>query len=706
MKRIMKRTLSLMLTLALLLAAVGFLTPVEKSLTVSAAEDPRPPIFAAQTGQNNIIGKTITGYQAWFGRGWYHDWGNSADGRGLFFEQYPSVGDYPAESLWESKFGKLNNGDTAYLFDSTDAGVIDTHMKWMRDNNIDCAAVQRFYGYTTNSASSKFAYLKTIMQKAEKYQRTFYLMYDMSGGNGNTATVVNRIKNDFIYNIEGQGLVSSPAYGHAEGKPVVCLWGLSGVDDNYPKYDIAYQLVTWFKERGYYVIIGTPDNGFTKDTSDYAKVYAAADMISPWHVGRYGMGEVGSSLRNMVINDKAYCDEREIEYLPTIFPGFAWTNLKGVDAYNEISRNGGQFLWRQAVVLAMYGCETVYFAMFDEYDEATSLMKAATDSTMLPVGNSYFLTLAADGYWLSEDYYLRLAGAIGKMLDDVALGKVKPADVITNIPIPFSEGPVYYRNGFTYKVVTITDDAGNSNQVPTRVDPGVGTGPYTFPARGGELIELTTYDKAVDKDGNWVYPFAGESTATEKETGRVHRQISQTYFTLAKDTVLSYKLTAGDANGEKVYLNLMLEDGTLLSQEMISVKDTGAKAGETVTVKVPISNSLAGRRVDGVFISCELNESGTFAAEVDDILIEIGEEGVGDFEAVPAPAEGMLGDVDGDEEITSTDARLTLQYYADKIDEEDLDITVADVDGDEAITSTDARLILQLYAGKIEDFPI
>jgi lysophospholipase L1-like esterase len=67
---------------------------------------------------------------------------------------------------------------------------------------------------------------------------------------------------------------------------------------------------------------------------------------------------------------------------------------------------------------------------------------------------------------------------------------------------------------------------------------------------------------------------------------------------------------------------------------------------------------------------------------------------------------GMPGDVDEDEEITSTDARLTLQYYAGKITAEDLDLSVADVDGDGAITSTDARLILQKYAGKIEDFPI
>jgi hypothetical protein len=61
--------------------------------------------------------------------------------------------------------------------------------------------------------------------------------------------------------------------------------------------------------------------------------------------------------------------------------------------------------------------------------------------------------------------------------------------------------------------------------------------------------------------------------------------------------------------------------------------------------------------------------------------------------------------VDGDGTITSTDARLTLQYYAGKIGDGDLDLSVADVDGDKAITSTDARLILQYYAGKIETFP-
>ncbi len=72
-------------------------------------------------------------------------------------------------------------------------------------------------------------------------------------------------------------------------------------------------------------------------------------------------------------------------------------------------------------------------------------------------------------------------------------------------------------------------------------------------------------------------------------------------------------------------------------------------------------------------------------------------------EALDAPA-GLLGDVNGDGKVDSTDARLILQYYAKKIGDGDLDLTLADVNADSKIDSTDARLILQLYAKKISEF--
>ena len=80
----------------------------------------------------------------------------------------------------------------------------------------------------------------------------------------------------------------------------------------------------------------------------------------------------------------------------------------------------------------------------------------------------------------------------------------------------------------------------------------------------------------------------------------------------------------------------------------------------------------------------------------------------------------MLGDVDGDGAITSSDARLVLQLYTGKIlmtptgeifsfENSGVDFSTfaitADVDRDGALTSTDARLILQYYAGKITEWP-
>ncbi len=72
--------------------------------------------------------------------------------------------------------------------------------------------------------------------------------------------------------------------------------------------------------------------------------------------------------------------------------------------------------------------------------------------------------------------------------------------------------------------------------------------------------------------------------------------------------------------------------------------------------------------------------------------------------AAQRAAAGTLGDVNGDEKIDSTDARLILQYYAKKIGESDLNTAVADVNADGKVDSTDARLILQLYAKKISEF--
>ncbi|MBE6767781.1 MAG: hypothetical protein E7549_02580 [Ruminococcaceae bacterium] len=73
--------------------------------------------------------------------------------------------------------------------------------------------------------------------------------------------------------------------------------------------------------------------------------------------------------------------------------------------------------------------------------------------------------------------------------------------------------------------------------------------------------------------------------------------------------------------------------------------------------------------------------------------------------ALLPPPTALLGDVNGDDKVDSTDARLTLQYSVKKIAADAIDTTVADVNGDGKADSTDARLILQYAVRKISKFP-
>ncbi len=73
--------------------------------------------------------------------------------------------------------------------------------------------------------------------------------------------------------------------------------------------------------------------------------------------------------------------------------------------------------------------------------------------------------------------------------------------------------------------------------------------------------------------------------------------------------------------------------------------------------------------------------------------------------AVREVESGLLGDVDGNGKIDSTDARMVLQYAVKKIDASALNVELADVDGSGKVDSTDARLILQYAVRKITNFP-
>ncbi len=67
--------------------------------------------------------------------------------------------------------------------------------------------------------------------------------------------------------------------------------------------------------------------------------------------------------------------------------------------------------------------------------------------------------------------------------------------------------------------------------------------------------------------------------------------------------------------------------------------------------------------------------------------------------------ETLLGDVNGDGKVDTTDAKLIMQYNLALIDETALNLSAADVNGDGDMDTTDAKLIMQLNLELIPEFP-
>ena len=165
---------------------------------------------------------------------------------------------------------------------------------------------------------------------------------------------------------------------------------------------------------------GTPAHWgtLTADSSrdpEWAGVYAAMDVVQPWNVGRYGTLEAVDRWKtDILVPDVRLAAAHHQLYMPVVFPGFSWHNLKKTGQENQIPRLRGEFLWRQAYNAKMAGAKCLKIAMFDEVDEGTAILKAAPHRKDAP-DQGFWLTLDADGADLPSDWYLRLADEITRM---------------------------------------------------------------------------------------------------------------------------------------------------------------------------------------------------------------------------------------------------------------------------------------------------
>ena len=371
--------------------------------------------------------KLLMGYQGWFVcpgdgsqvNGWRHWFRNdNPAATNATVDFWPDISELDTNELFSIGM-TLPDGSTAKVYSAFNSKTVLRHFRWMQDNQLDGVFLQRFVSELSDPRffALRNQVIANVRAGAEKYGRVFAIMYDISGQPANR--LVSALTNDWNYLVRDMRITGSPRYLHHNGKPVVAVWGFgfAGRGDT-PEQALA--AIRFFKSAGCTVMGGVPAywrtlNRDAQSDPAWAAVFRSFDIISPWSVGRYDDDASADHFsRDVIAPDVAAAKAAGCDYLPVIFPGFSWHNLNGGKS-NQIPRRGGVFYWRQAFNAMNAGCTMIYGAMFDEMDEGTAIFKLAPTAGQLPVQGT-FVPLDADGVKLPADWYLRLAGAAGKML--------------------------------------------------------------------------------------------------------------------------------------------------------------------------------------------------------------------------------------------------------------------------------------------------
>ena len=383
----------------------------------------------------SILGKVLAGYQGWFNtptdgsnRGWQHY--KTASGAfepgQVTVDFWPDMSEADADEKYATPFTH-KDGSQANVFSSTNTKTVNRHFKWMNDYDIDGVFFQQFASNLRSNnpkgrANALVVFDNIIAGAKANNNRLVSIMYDLSGSNATTGTMINDIKQHW-QEMANKHEVNDNSKEYVltyQQKPVVAIWGVGfNRTDNYDLDDIE-ELINYFKNDGCAVLLGVPRNWRTPGQGDainnpqLLNVIKSADIVHPWTPGRYSNISGIDSHKSIIIADKAWCDAENLLYMPVVFPGFSWQNLKKsqgeISSLNSIPRLKGDFLWRQFYNAIDAGSQTVYVAMFDEMDEGTCIFKV--DNNPPSSAESQFTNYEG----LPNDYYLWLTGKAGEAL--------------------------------------------------------------------------------------------------------------------------------------------------------------------------------------------------------------------------------------------------------------------------------------------------
>jgi hypothetical protein len=395
----------------------------------------QPAIEKASVDPETMAGKLLFGYQGWFGcpgdgsplRAWEH-WfrrGEPATGASIRVDMWPDVSELAPDERCPTPL-RLPDGRAAEVFSAYHPRTVDRHFRWLQEYGLPGVFLQRFSHGLQNPAVLAFrdGVARNVRTAAESHGRVFAIMYDISGHPRDS--VVRGVKNDWAYAVDTLRVTESPRYLRHGGRPVLAIWGF-GFLDRSATPEQAAELIDFFKnnpEPRYRVTLvgGVPSRwrSLTRDSQPdqgWAGVYRTFDVLSPWTVGRFANDrQTDLFYKNEVEPDLRESRRLRIDYMPVVFPGFSWHNMRPDAPFNRIPRRGGRFYWRQVQRAVGLGATMLYGAMFDEVDEGTAMFKVAASSRDAPT-DAPFVTLDVDGETLPSDWYLRLARETQKRLD-------------------------------------------------------------------------------------------------------------------------------------------------------------------------------------------------------------------------------------------------------------------------------------------------
>ena len=227
---------------------------------------------------------------------------------------------YPAPGFTDA------DGKPAFLFSSANPKTVDRHFDWMRQYSIHGVFLQRFVvGLKDRSLDRVLAH---VQKSANRTGRTFALCYDLT--DAPKEKVYDLLVADWKRLVDEGKVTRDGRYLHHDKKPVLFVWGF--YSDRFGP-DLANRIIDFFKsdpKYGVTLIGGCQWPWRTEKDHEWAKVFRRFDIISPWNVGNF----VKVDGQKQASTDYWKEDLEEVKkagmgYLPVIYPGFGWTNLKG-----------------------------------------------------------------------------------------------------------------------------------------------------------------------------------------------------------------------------------------------------------------------------------------------------------------------------------------------------------------------------------------